>query len=129
MNSNTKRIVEMILRGDDVKFKNLLKGEITERAAIILEKLYIKESENVINTANIISNIPQKEIIKETSVSFFPEPQYSLKDGNIGILTTKDRENISKLYKNLNNDNKERMLKLMTESLDSFNRVLRISKG
>jgi abortive infection bacteriophage resistance protein len=65
---------------------------------------------------------------EHTTNTFYPNKMYKLKDGNVGILEINEQEMISKLYENLNNDNKERMVKLLSESRDSFNRVLKLAR-
>jgi hypothetical protein len=40
-----------------------------------------------------------------------------------------EREMVGKLHESLNNDNKERMVKLLSESQESFNRILKLAKA
>lgn len=126
------RMVEMLLRGKTDQFKTVMKEELEHRTSILMEKLYKSQSDKLFDT--IIKNIeeinPQiNEIIKkDVSVKFIPESTYYLKDGTLGILNESEKQLISKLYEKLNTDNKERMVKLLSESKESFNRVLNLAK-
>jgi len=126
------RLVQMILRGNADKFKRVLQEELEYRASIILEKLYKQENlnilENSINCDNLTDNPGKSEITEEINTEFTPQSTYQLKDGNLAILTKEEQELIFKLHKNLNKDNKERMEKLITESQESFNRILKMAK-
>jgi hypothetical protein len=129
--STPKRLVEMILRGKNQQFQTVLGEELRERAAILMEKIYKSESESLLKiiTETSLSKtfVPDKQEIKIVKNVLF-EKTYKLKDGNIGVLTEEDREMVSKLHKNLNNDNKERMVKLLSESQETFNRVLNLAR-
>jgi hypothetical protein len=129
--STPQRLVEMILRGKNQQFQTVLGEELRERAAILMEKIHKSESQNLIKIVAettlseiVVPDKPQTKVI--TNLLF--EKTYKLKDGNIGVLTEEDREMVSKLYKNLNNDNKERMVKLLSESQQTFNRVLNLAR-
>jgi hypothetical protein len=130
------RLVEMILRGKTDQFKTVMKEELEHRTSILMEKLYKNESEallesgeeSAVSEPQIQKNIDP--IIKEnTTPKFIPENTYYLKDGNIGILNESEKQLVSKLYEKLNSINKERLLKLLSESKQSFNRVLNLAKN
>jgi len=130
------RLVEMILRGKTDQFKTVMKEELEHRTSILMEKLYKNESEALLESEkeSAVSE-PQMQknvdpIIKEnTTPKFIPENTYYLKDGNIGILNESEKQLVSKLYEKLNSINKERLLKLLSESKQSFNRVLNLAKN
>ena len=121
----------MILRGKNEQFHTVLSEELRERAAALMEQIYRNETKTLLESVAplMISsgsiNTQEKQQITET---FYVEKEYQLKDGNVGVLAEEDREMVSKLYKNLNNENKERMVKLLSESQESFNRVLNLAK-
>jgi hypothetical protein len=125
------RLVDMILRGKSDQFKTVMIEELRERAAILMESLFKTESKSILNTQ---SQEPVKQIKEETAIApilisqFQPQNSYQLKDGNIGVLDADQRQMVSELYKKLNNDNKQRMVKLLSESKESFNRVLNLAK-
>jgi hypothetical protein len=120
----------MILRGKNDQFKTVMIEELRERAAILMESLFKTESKSILNTPET----PVKQIKEEVAITpilvpqFQPQNSYQLKDGNIGILDANQRQMVSELYKKLNNDNKQRMIKLLSESKESFNRVLNLAK-
>jgi hypothetical protein len=126
-----QRLVEMILRGKNEQFHTVLSEELRERAATLMEKIYRNETKTLLESVAPLMipstsiNTQEKKQITET---FYVEKAYQLKDGNVGVLAEEDREMVSKLYKNLNNENKERMVKLLSESQESFNRVLNLAK-
>jgi hypothetical protein len=121
----------MILRGKNEQFHTVLSEELRERAATLMEKIYRNETKTLLESvaplmiSSTSINTQEKQQITET---FYVEKAYQLKDGNVGVLAEEDREMVSKLYKNLNNENKERMVKLLSESQESFNRVLSLAK-
>jgi hypothetical protein len=124
-----KRLIEFVLHGHPDKFKKVLKEEITNRATDLIFNLSLTERNNLLNsiqTASIPSE--EKQQITENTDIFYPEKSYRLKDGNIGILDKEEQDNISKLYENLNNGNKQRLLKLLSESQESFNRIVKLAK-
>jgi hypothetical protein len=129
--STPKRLVEMILRGKNKQFHTVLSEELRERAAALMEKIYRNETKTLLKSVTPLmvpstqNNTQEKQQITKT---FYVEKAYQLKDGNVGVLAEEDREMVSKLYKNLNNENKERMVKLLSESQESFNRVLNLAK-
>ena len=126
------RLVNMILRGHPDKFKTILQEELRERASKIMEEVYRLESLKILETIET----DKKQEIKETAKpetapitpKFIPESTYQLRDGGIGILNSEERVLVTKLYESLNNDNKERMVKLLSESQESFNRILKLAK-
>jgi hypothetical protein len=126
-----QRLVEMILRGKNEQFHTVLSEELRERAAALMEQIYRNETKTLLESVAPLMvpsasiNTQEKQQITET---FYVEKAYQLKDGNVGVLAEEDREMVSKLYKNLNNENKERMVKLLSESQESFNRVLNLAK-
>jgi hypothetical protein len=124
-----KRLIEFILHGHPDKFKTVLKEEITNRALDFLCNQDLAERKNAFrdrNNSDVKETIPEQ--IKESTSSFYPESTYQLKDGTFGMLNTEERKNISKLYENLNNNNKERLVKLLSESQESFNRIIKLAK-
>jgi hypothetical protein len=125
------RLVDMILRGKNDQFKTVMIEELRERAAILMESLFKTESKSILNTQSQESVKQIKEEVTITPIlvpQFQPQTSYQLKDGNIGILDADQRQMVSELYKKLNNDNKQRMVKLLSESKESFNRVLNLAK-
>jgi len=125
------RLVDMILRGKNDQFKTVMIEELRERAAILMESLFKTESKSILNTQSQDSVKQIKEEVAITPIlipQFQPQNSYQLKDGNIGILDADQRQMVSELYKKLNNDNKHRMVKLLSESKESFNRVLNLAK-
>ena len=124
----TKRLIEFVLHGDSDKFKRVLGEEITNRITDLMKEVYVAEANALLQLPPVLDCPEKPQPIQENTVEFYPEKLYELKDGNIGILDKKEQELISKLYENLNNDNKERMVKLLSESKESFNRVLKLAK-
>ena len=126
-----QRLVEMILRGKNKQFHTVLSEELRERAAALMEQIYRNETKTLLESVtpliipSVSINTQKKHQITK---NFYAEKAYQLKDGNVGVLAEEDREMVSKLYKNLNNENKERMVKLLSESQESFNRVLNLAK-
>ena len=124
-----KRLIEFILHGHPDKFKTVLKEEITNRANDIVYNLSLTERKNILKNIKQDECVsPEKQQIKETIQTFKPEKTYSLKDGNIGILNAEEQNCVSKLYENLNTVNKERLLKLLSESQESFNKIIKLAK-
>jgi len=126
-----KRLVEMILRGKNQQFRTVLSEELRERAAVLMEKIYRNETKTLLEFVAplAVSSAPiEKQEKQQITETFYAEKVYQLKDGNVGVLAEEDQEMVSKLYKNLNNENKERMVKLLSESQESFNRVLNLAK-
>jgi hypothetical protein len=126
-----EKLVTMILRGHADKFKAILQEELQHRASIIMEEIYrietgklLENVEKVVPTAVVSTPKPTPVFVK-----FLPESAYKLRDGNIGILSPVEREMVGKLHESLNNDNKERMVKLLSESQESFNRILKLAKA
>jgi hypothetical protein len=128
--STPQRLVDMILRGKNSQFNTVLSEELRERASVLMEKLYREETKNLLEQVTQVlpvSIAPVKEEAQQPEV-FFVESRYQLKDGNVGLLAESDRKLISELYKTLNNENKERMSKLLSESQETFNRVLNLAR-
>jgi Holliday junction resolvase len=128
--STPKRLVDMILRGKNSQFNTVLSEELRERASILMEKLYREETKKLLEYATQVVATPIvqiKEEVQQTEITHI-EARYELKDGNIGVLAESDRKLVSELYKNLNNENKERMVKLLSESQETFNRVLNLAR-
>jgi len=130
--STPKRLVDMILRGKSDQFQAVLGEELRERSATLMESLYRDESkkllESIVKSANIPASVDVKVLKQPVFETFMFEKTHQLKDGNVAILNEEDRQMVSKLYKNLNNDNKERMVKLLSESQETFNRVLNLAR-
>jgi hypothetical protein len=122
----------MILRGRNDQFQAVLGEELRERTATLMESMYRDESKKLLESIVKSANTPVSIKVEVPKQAIFEkiifEKTYQLKDGNIGSLNEEDREMVSKLYKNLNNDNKERMVKLLSESQETFNRVLNLAR-
>ena len=125
--NTTKRLIQFVLHGHADKFKTVLGEEITNRLGDILEEMYITEAKKALKMKPC-EEVEEKQEVQEQYVKFYPEKLYQLKDGNVGILDKNEQESISKLYENLNNDNRERMIKLLSESKESFNKVIKLAK-
>jgi len=126
--STSKRLIEFVLNEQPDKFKTVLKEQITDRMVDSIYRLSLQERKDLFKNTIQLDNKPElQETTQEIVSEFYPEAKYTLKDGNIGILNSKERKNVSKLYENLNNGNKERMVKLLSESQESFNRVLKLA--
>lgn len=130
--NTSKRLIQMILRGNPDKFKTVLQEELQGRVLSLIEQIYHSETKQIFNAERCIPNNikqPETEPLTETpKFKFIPESSYQLKDGNIGILTSEERVLISKLYESLNNTNRERMVKLLSESQNSFNQIRKLAK-
>jgi hypothetical protein len=125
----TKKLIEFVLHGNPDKFKTVMKEEITNRATDFIHNLYITESSKLLETTkSLVSECVDFKNTVEDVAKFYPQKIYELKDGNVGILDNNEQLLVSKLYENLNNDNKERLVKLLSESQESFNRVLKLAK-
>jgi hypothetical protein len=125
-----QRLVDMILRGKNSQFNTVLSEELRERSSVLMEKLYREETKNLLEqVAQVlpVSVTPVTEEVQQPE-AFFVESRYQLKDGNVGLLAESDRKLVSELYKTLNNENKERMSKLLSESQETFNRVLNLAR-
>jgi hypothetical protein len=126
--STSKRLIEFVLNEQPDKFKTVLKEQITDRMVDSIYRLSLQERKDLFKNTIEPDNKPElQETTQEIVSEFYPEAKYTLKDGNIGILNSEERKNVSKLYENLNNGNKERMVKLLSESQESFNRVLKLA--
>lgn len=101
------RLLNMVLRGKQDQFNTVLQEELKERAVILMEDLYKIQCNKALEYQKVIqeaANTTENTIKKE-------EIQY-----------------ITKLYESLNIDNRKRMLKLLSESKDGFDKVLKIAK-
>ena len=125
--NNKKRLIEFVLHGQPDKFKTVLKEEITNRAVDFLYNVKMSESSKLFDGIKSSEPRDTTKQIQESVIPFYPEASYELKDGNTGILASNERANISKLYENLNNDNRKRLLKLLGESQESFNRIVKLA--
>ena len=110
------RLLTMVLRGKRDQFNTVLQEELKERAAVIMEAVYKAEAGGLLHPTT------NKNVINENVLHL------KLQDKNTIKLTETEKEQIFKLYESLNNDNKERMLKLLTESQESVNRVLNLAR-
>lgn len=121
----------MILRGHVDKFKAILQEELQHRASVIMEEIYRIETGKLLESVEQAASpaVVPAPTPTPVSVKFLPESAYKLRDGNIGILSPVEREMVGKLHESLNNDNKERMVKLLSESQESFNRILKLAKA
>jgi hypothetical protein len=127
--STAQRLVQMILRGKPDQFNTIIKEYLNERASIMMEQVYLEESKNILEIIKPIQ--AQLELSKPEPVpvtQFIPENSYQLRDGAVGILNETQQEAVGKLYKSLNTDNRQRLVKLLSESQESFNRVLNLAK-
>jgi hypothetical protein len=128
----TNRLVQFILRGSADKFKTVLQEELKERTSIILENMYKSQGKAVLNREIKTDNPPSlpssQAVVSDANSLFIPESAYKLRDGNVGILSETEKTLISKLHESLNNDSKERMVKLLSESQESFNKILKLAK-
>jgi len=127
--STAQRLVQMILRGKPDQFNTIIKEYLNERASIMMEQVYLEESKNILETMKPIQ--AQLESLKLEPVpvtQFIPKNSYQLRDGAVGILNETQQEAVGKLYKSLNTDNRQRLVKLLSESQESFNRVLNLAK-
>ena len=123
------RLVEMILRGKKDQFNTVIKEYLNDRASVMMEQVYLEESKNILKLIEPIQE-QLKEIVPEpvTTSVFVAESSYQLRDGGIGILTETQQDSVGKLYKSLNTDNRQRLVKLLSESQESFNRILNLAK-
>lgn len=128
--STLNRLLQMVLRSKSDQFNTVLQEELRERAASLMQAVYRKETESILKTVNLnpiteqtIPTLPTK-----TTDGFSIEPLLQLRDGTTLELTETQIADISKLHKSLNNDNKERMVKLLSESQESVNRILNLAR-
>lgn len=125
--NHLNKAINMILRGDLNKFKNIIEESLVERTTIMMESLYKQESKNVLNNVLEITNF--KVPVTEQKQEQFVIPQsYTTKDGKSVSLTEEQINNVSKLYKNLNNNSRERLVRLLYESEESLNRIINLAK-
>ena len=123
------RLVEMILRGKKDQFNTVIKEYLNDRASVMMEQIYLEQSKNILKLIEPIQE-QLKEIVPEpvTISVFVAESSYQLRDGGIGVLTETQQDSVGKLYKSLNTDNRQRLVKLLSESQESFNRILNLAK-
>lgn len=127
--STAQRLVQMILRGKPDQFNTIIKEYLNERASVMMEQVYLEESKNILEIIKPIQ--AQLESLKPELVpvtQFIPENSYQLRDGAVGILNETQQEAVGKLYKSLNTDNRQRLVKLLSESQESFSRILNLAK-
>jgi hypothetical protein len=127
--STSIRLVEMILRGKKDQFNTVIKEYLNDRASVMMEQIYLEQSKNILKLIEPIQE-QLKEIVPEpvTISVFVAESSYQLRDGGIGVLTETQQDSVGKLYKSLNTDNRQRLVKLLSESQESFNRILNLAK-
>ena len=127
--STTIRLVEMILRGKQDQFNTVIKEYLNDRAAIMMEQIYLEQSKNILKLIEPIEEQLEEIHPEITTTSIFvAESSYQLRDGYVGTLDINQQKSVSKLYESLNNDNRQRLVKLLSESQESFNRVLNLAK-
>jgi len=129
--STTNRLVKMVLRGKPDQFNTIIKEYLNDRASIMMEQIYLEQGKNILKLLEPIQNQlneSKTSLILPTLSGFIPESSYQLRDGGIGVLTENQQESVGKLYKSLNNDNRQRLIKLLSESQESFNRILNLAK-
>ena len=129
--STTNRLVKMVLRGKPDQFNTIIKEYLNDRASIMMEQIYLEQGKNILKLLEPIQNElneSKTSLILPTLSEFIPESSYQLRDGGIGVLTENQQESVGKLYKSLNNDNRQRLVKLLSESQESFNRILNLAK-
>lgn len=129
--STSNRLVNMILRGKPDQFNTVIKEYLNDRASLMLEQVYLEQSKSILKLLEPIQN----ELNESKTVpvlllptNFIPELSYQLKDGSVGVLNETQQESVGKLYKSLNTDNRQRLVKLLAESQESFNRILNLAK-
>jgi uncharacterized phage infection (PIP) family protein YhgE len=128
--STLNRLLQMVLRSKSDQFNRVLQEELRERAASLVEALYRKENKNILKNINVTELTEQVNPV----ISVKSEENYSissllqLRDGTTMELTETQIADISKLHKSLNTDNKERMIKLLSESQESVNRILNLAR-
>jgi len=129
--STTNRLVNMVLRGKPDQFNTIIKEYLNDRASVVLEQVYLEQSKSILKLLEPIQdelNESKISLTLPTLSAFIPESSYQLRDGGIGILTENQQESVGKLYKSLNTDNRQRLVKLLSESQESFNRILNLAK-
>ena len=125
--NHLNKAINMILRGDTDKFNNILHESLKQRAVDLLEKKYYEiSSEVLLNAKPDIT--PQEPIKEETAIISPIRSVYSTKDGKTINLTTEEVQAVSKLYEKLNNNNQQRMLRLLSESEEAINRIINLAK-
>lgn len=129
--STSNRLVNMILRGKPDQFNTVIKEYLNHRASLMLEQVYLEQSKSILKLLEPIQNeLNESKIVPVLLLptNFIPESSYQLKDGSVGVLNETQQESVGKLYKSLNTDNRQRLVKLLAESQESFNRILNLAK-
>ena len=121
------KAINMILRGNDNKFKTILNEVLVDRATSILEVFYKQKSKEILKEIQEMVIINPSISLKVSESCKIPS-SFITKDGVAITLTDEQIDKISKLYENLNNNNKERLIKLLTESEEAVNRIINLSK-
>lgn len=127
--STLNRLLTMILRGRNDQFNTVLQEELKERASVLMERLYQEQAKDIIKTIKTFKTIEETADIQQIPVSIPFSNSLQLRDGNHVELTSEQFQNISKLYKSLNNDSRERMVKLLSESQMSVNKIINLAKN
>lgn len=125
--SVSKRLLRFVLSEEPDKFKTVLKEQIVSKVVDGIHEFSLQERKNLFKNIKLPNTVNVSVLVQESTNTFYPESKYNLKDGNIGILNLEEQKNVSKLYESLNTSNKERMVKLLSESQESFNRVLKLA--
>jgi predicted lactoylglutathione lyase len=126
--STLSRLLTMILRGRNDQFNTVLQEELKERASVLMERLYQEQAKDIIKTIKTFKTIEETADIQPISLPIPFSNSLQLRDGNHVELTSEQFQNISKLYKSLNNDSRERMVKLLSESHMSVNKIINLAK-
>jgi len=130
--STPNRLVEMILRGKPDQFNTVIKEYLNDRASVMLEQVYLEQSKSILKLLEPIQG-ELNEAKSPTNITipqsdFVPQSSYQLRDGYVGVLNENQQESVGKLHKSLNTDNRQRLVKLLAESQESFNRILNLAK-
>jgi len=120
------KAINMVLRGNKDVFKTILEEALEDRASSLLEQIYKENSKNILKELASFQYTDTQE--KPENVPIDIPASFTTKDGIFINLTPEQVDGISKLYENLNNNSKERLLKLLTESGEAVNRILNLSK-
>jgi hypothetical protein len=118
--------INFILRGEKDKFKNVLNEALIDRATDLMEKQ--AKSLEFKGITPIIVSENTKPVIQKQEIKFMPQSSYLLRDGTSFELNKEQQVSISKLYESLNNNNKERLVKLLSESQESIKRIINLAK-
>lgn len=122
------KAISMILRGDFDKFKTILQEALEDRAGLVLQEIYKESSKTILSEYQVVQESLKTELsVNSTNTPEIPS-SFTTKDGIHVTLTPEQITGIIKLYENLNNNSKERLLKLLTESEEAVNRILNLTK-